>query len=496
MEVTTLLATSTLPSGTKSDPVPPSAAPKTHRFWAALLFALLTPLLTSGYAPTVLEQVLERGHLTLITRSGATTYYSDAAGAPAGFEYDLVAAFAAWLGVELRVHESNRFSELLPDLNNGLGDLVAANLALTPQRAQQVAFSTPYNSTRAIVVYRRGEVRPRDAGDLVDGRLAVIAASSYSEKLRQLQQQGAALKWTELGDVGIEDLLNAISENELDYTVIDENLFQLNAPFFPLVRRAFVLGEETPLAWAFPRQADPSLRQAAAAFIQASQEDQTIAQLQQRYTDNLDEYNKVETYTYLKQVRQRLPRLRPLFEAAAAELDGNLADWKLLAAIGYQESHWDPNAISPTGVRGVMMLTQRTAKQMGITNRRDPHQSISGGARYLQSIYQRLPASIEGNDRIWLALAAYNVGFGHLEDARVLTQRGGGNPNHWEDVSRFLPLLNRKAHYSQTKFGYARGNTAVKYVDRIRTYYEILRWMDLREHPLLAMEYDASQPVF
>lgn len=451
------------------------------------MFALATPLLTSGKAPTALEQILERGYLTLVTRSGATTYYHHGPDAePAGFEYDLAQAFADWLGVALRVQETQRFSDLFPALNEGQGDLVAANLAVTERRKQQVQFGEAYDHTRSIVVYRRGEQRPRSEADLLNGRLAVIAGSSYNEILKDVQQRQADLKWTELADVGIESLLNAITEGELDYTLVDENLFLLNAPFFPSVRRGFVVSEETPLAWAFPMQEDDSLRLAAQEFIQQQQAEDSIARLQQRYYDHLEEYNKVETYTYLKQVRRRLPRLRQLFEAAATEME---MDWRLLAAIGYQESHWDPNAVSPTGVRGIMMLTQNTARQLGVTNRTDPHQSIFGGARYFQTMVERLPDGIQGEDRQWFALAAYNVGMGHLEDARVLAQRAGGDPNNWVDVAKALPKLSRKQFYSTTKFGYARGHTAVKYVERIRAYYEILMWMDLREHPLLTVDY-------
>lgn len=421
----------------------------------------------------------------MMTRGGATTYYRGPNGTPAGFEYDLAKAFAEWLGVELRVQETQRFSDLLPSLNRHHGDLVAANLTVTQQRAAQIRFGPTYNKTHSLVVYRRGEQAPKTPRDLLTGRLAVIAGSSYAETLAAVHVRYPELQWTELADAGIEDLLNAVSEGELDYTIIDENLFTLNSPFFPKVRRGFTIGPETELAWAFPKDADGSLMLAARQFIDASTDNKLIVDLQRRYYKHLNQYTKIETYTYLKQVRQRLPRLRHMFEAAADELD---LDWRLLAAVGYQESHWNPKAISPTGVRGVMMLTQNTARQLGISNRTDPRQSIFGGARYLNTIIQRLPDRIEYPDRIWLALAAYNVGYGHLEDARILTERQGGDPDSWLDVSERLPLLARKQYYSELKFGYARGHTAVKYVERIRAYYEILMWMDMREHPLLDLE--------
>ena len=185
----------------------------------------------------------------------------------------------------------------------------------------------------------------------------------------------------------------------------------------------------------------------------------------------------------MQQMRERLPDVRPLFERAA---DRTGLDWRLLAAVGYQESHWNPRAVSRTGVRGLMMLTRRTARQLGIDNRDDPEQSVLGGARYLQSMIERLPERIERPDRLWLALAAYNIGLGHLEDARVLTERQGGDPDRWADVRERLPLLTQKRYFSQTRFGYARGYEAANYVENIRTFYEILVWMDRRDHPLMA----------
>ena len=149
--------------------------------------------------------------------------------------------------------------------------------------------------------------------------------------------------------------------------------------------------------------------------------------------------------------------------------------------MGYQESHWRANAVSPTGVRGLMMLTHATAKQLGVRDRTNPKQSILGGARYLQSLIRRLPERISGEDRLWLAIASYNVGMGHVEDARVLTERQGSNPNLWHQVKRRLPLLRQKRYYRTLKYGYARGNEPVTYVDNIRYYYDMLTWYE--QHP-------------
>jgi len=190
-------------------------------------------------------------------------------------------------------------------------------------------------------------------------------------------------------------------------------------------------------------------------------------------------------------VQSRLPRYRQWFEEAATHVGEH---WRLLAAIGYQESKWDPDAVSPTGVKGLMMLTESTAQQIGVSDRTDPKQSIRGGAVYFSSVRDKIPARILEPDRTWLALAAYNVGFGHLEDARVLAQTAGRDPDSWQDVRAFLPLLAQEYWYAQTKRGYARGWEPVRFVDNIRSYLDILEWVAADSGPRAASS-DAPDPA-
>lgn len=182
--------------------------------------------------------------------------------------------------------------------------------------------------------------------------------------------------------------------------------------------------------------------------------------------------------TYLQRINDRLPNYEALFKKVAKD---NSLDWKLLAAISYQESHWSPKARSPTGVRGLMMLTLDTARQLGIENRLVPEQSIKGGALYFRQTYYKISDRIQEPDRTWLALAAYNIGFAHLEDARKLVEKRGGNPDNWIDVRESLPLLSQKEWYEQTRHGKARGGEPVTYVENIRRYYDILRWIKYRK---------------
>ena len=175
-----------------------------------------------------------------------------------------------------------------------------------------------------------------------------------------------------------------------------------------------------------------------------------------------------------KATQKKLVEYKDMF----VEYAGDDLDWRLLAAVSYQESHWKPHAKSPTGVRGMMMLTLNTAKQLGIKNRLDAEQSIRGGAQYLRKVIKRVPPRISDPDRTWFALAGYNVGWGHVEDARIITQQLGLDPDKWSDVKESLPLLQKKKWYKKTKHGYARGAEPVKYVNNIRRYYDVLVWQD------------------
>ncbi|MEM7055090.1 MAG: membrane-bound lytic murein transglycosylase MltF, partial [Pseudomonadota bacterium] len=411
-----------------------------------LLVVVVLLLLTSGrHNLTELEQIQERGRLMLLTINGATTYYLGPEG-EAGFEYDLARQFADYLGVPLEVITRPSVGDLLPTLRSGHGDFIAANLSQTHERQRRIRFGPVYDEVKPMLVYRRGARRPREPEDLLEGRLAVMGGTSYDRFLSEWSED-FGLQWQIRSGDSIEDLLEAVSNEEIDYTIIDSNILDLNRRFFPAIRIGFEIDRTERLAWATELSDDDTLAQKMREFFVQPDHEVRMADLRARYYGHVERYEAVGTFHFMEQMRERLPIYRPLFEETAEAED---LDWRLLAAIGYQESHWDPDAVSPTGVRGLMMLTQRTARHIGIEDRLDPAQSIDGGARYLNSLIERLPERIQHPDRLWLALAAYNIGFGHLEDARRLTQRYGGDPDRWVDVREHLPLLTQERYFTET----------------------------------------------
>ena len=185
-----------------------------------------------------------------------------------------------------------------------------------------------------------------------------------------------------------------------------------------------------------------------------------------------------EVKTFLRHIETRLPYYKEEFQEAEKNTG---VPWTLLAAMAYQESKWNHKAISPTGVRGIMMLTRSTASDLGINNRLDPSKSIAGGARYLSYLQKRIPDDIQMPDRIFVALAAYNVGIGHIYDARLLAERLGKNSAQWDDLKSVLPLLAHKEYYQDLPHRYARGWEPVQFVKRIQAYRNILQQVVKRE---------------
>ncbi|MFT5675895.1 MAG: membrane-bound lytic murein transglycosylase F [Paraglaciecola sp.] len=434
-----------------------------------------------------LGDVLDTGVLKVGTTYGLTTYYNGPSG-PVGFEYELAEGFADYLGVKLEVFPYYNLNELFPLLDNQHLDVIAAGISVSPERNQAFKFGPAYQDVSQKLVFKQGNKRPREISDLT-GELTVISGSSYSESLRGFKTEYQDLDWQETDDKDTEELLEMVLNDELDYTIADSNILALMRRRYPELSIGFTVSPSQGIAWAVNKDRDDSLLAALLEYFGIIQTDGTLAVLEDKYFGHVRTFSYVDTRAFIRRAKEVLPTFRPWFETHSGDLD-----WRLIAAMSYQESHWDPKARSVTGVRGMMMLTLATAKEMGIVSRLDPEQSIKGGAQYIAKLLRRIPDRITSPDRMWFAMAAYNVGLGHLEDARVLTEKQGGNPDMWVDVKNRLPLLRKKKYYKTTRYGYARGNEAVSYVDNIRRYYDSLVWFDEQQPETEEQEELAAQP--
>ena len=436
----------------------------------SLILISLSLLIACGEAQPHLEEIRERGELRVLTRYGPTTYYVKGEEL-AGFEYELAQRFANYLNVKLKIIVPDNLGDLLQMLEHGKADMAAAGLTITPERTDRFRFGPVYQEITQQLVYRNGEKTPADITQLSDGQLEVVANSSHVEQLKSYKEEIPELNWTENKELDSSGLLELLDMEMIDYTIADSNELAANRTLLPELRVAFDISEPQALAWAMPLTEDGSLSNEMAAFFEQIEQSGDLDRLIEKYYGHIRRFDYIDTRTLLRRIQTRLPQYESFFKEAATTFG---FDWRLLAAISYQESHWDPNAISSTGVRGLMMLTQSTAQQMNIKDREDPEQSIYAGAGYLKSIRERLPERLPEPDKTWIALAAYNIGLGHIEDARVITEAEGKNPDLWPDIKEKLPLLAKKKWYEKTKYGYARGGEPVRYIENIRRYYDIL----------------------
>ena len=453
-------------------------------------------------SPSLLEQIIASGEFRAVTRnSPATFYYGD--DEPRGIDYELARGYADYLGVELRMYVAEQFWQIFPDVAEGKAHVGAAGLTVTAPRLELFDFGPAYQTAKRKVIYRRGSPQPHGLQDMLEGELEVLAGSAYVGILEEARRQLPELTWLENWEVGVEELVRRVAAGEIDYTMVDSNIFGLLQQAYPDAREAFSLGPETPIAWVLLKSADTSLRESIAAFFAELHATGELNAILDRYyististiptiptASTEKDFEYIGSREFIDRFESRLPKYKAYFLAAAERTD---VDWRLLVAMAYQESHWDPKAVSPTGVKGIMMLTTRTANMLGVEDRTDPEQSIHGGAEYLVYVGNKLPERIGEPDRTWFAVAAYNVGYGHVEDARVITEIQGGDPDSWQEVRERLPLLSEPRWFKRVPSGYARGQEPVQYVDNIQRYYDSLRWMTADENGAAAQTVIVSE---
>ncbi|MDD1792702.1 membrane-bound lytic murein transglycosylase MltF [Enterovibrio sp. ZSDZ42] len=438
-----------------------------------LLISTLLVLFLSGCEwtyddRTELEKIRDSGVLRVGTLNNQLSYYIGPDG-PTGLDFELASQFAQSLGVKLEMQPAYTLSGLFPALERGDVDIIAAGLTITKSRLERFRPGPSYYYVSQQLVYKKGHWRPRNLSELnKDGaRVAVVEDSSHSLTLQSIQREYPDMIWESEKDTDDDELLKQVADGQLDFTIADSVDIALIQRIHPEITVALELTEDEPVAWFMKKSQDDSVYALMIEFFGKKTQSGELAALEEKYFGHIDSFDYVDTRAFLRAIDNKLPQWEPLFKKYADQFD-----WRLLAALSYQESHWNPKAVSPTGVRGMMMLTLPTAKSVGVKNRLDPEQSIRGGAEYLHKMLLRVPDSVNENEKIWYALASYNIGFGHMMDARRLTKAQGGNPDSWADVKQRLPLLAKRQYHTQTRYGYARGYEALSYVENIRRYYQ------------------------
>lgn len=436
-----------------------------------LLLAALALLLLGGCGreahPLPFPTPAQRD-LVVLTQKGPLTYTVDDAGNPTGFEHDLIEAFAQELGVGVRYIVTTP-DEFATRLARGEAHFAAAWHA--SGEGPELKPTPPFMHSRDVLVQPDASLPIEDITELRGRTVHALAGSRQAAALKALQASVPGLQVVEDPRTDVFELIEAVGDRQVDIALVDSAILDIAFQFVPSLQASLEIGEDQPIAWLFGEKHNPELFSRATAFIERVQKDGTLARIEDRYFGHVQRLKTADVTKFLEQVETTLPKLRRHF-IAAQNISG--IDWRLIAAVAYHESQWDPNATSPTGVRGIMMLTEETADHLGVGNRLDPKESIMAGGRYIDMLKNMLPPSAQEPDRTWLALASYNIGPGHFNAARTLARQLKSDPDSWYDMKRVLPLLAQPKYYERLKSGRARGGEAVILVENIRSYYEIL----------------------
>lgn len=416
--------------------------------------------------------------LVVLTRAGPLTYAVDDNGNASGLEHDLAGAFARELGVAVK-YIVVPAEEMEARLAKGGYHIAAA--WLSPRDEPGIEATPPIFQTRDILAQHEASLPLSELAQLSGKTVHVMAGSRQAATLKRLAGEIADLTVIEVGQGHIVDLLERLGDGKVAYVAMDANMEDIANQFVPMLRTSLTLGGEQPIVWLLGTKPNVELAARASAFVERVQRDGTLLQLEDRYFGHVRRLKQADVIRFLGQIESTLPKLRKLFHAAES-ITG--IDWRLIASVAYHESHWDPNATSPTNVRGIMMLTEETADRLKVSNRLDARESIMAGARYIDTLKDMQADDVKEPDRTWLALAAYNIGPGHFSAARTIARQLKADPRNWYEMKRILPLLAQPKYYERLKSGRGRGNEAVLLVENIRSYYDIL---SRNEPPLRAL---------
>lgn len=419
----------------------------------------------------------EGNALIVVVRPGPTTWFAGPQGEPTGLDHDLLQRFAAEQKLPLMVVVADSASTLMRKVARGEAHVGAGGLfeavprgkGILPRAEDRVLWTSGYQRVEPVLIFNRDGFKPQRWQDLAGASVTYARKTGLDDEIAAVREAHPEVRWQAVDPPSPETLIAQVSDATIDYAIVASADAAAMRNVYLDFDVAFPVGPPRSFAWAVsPSQ--PALKEALDQFFARLARDGTLARYGERYFGQQD-IQRIDAGIFRDRIASALPQYRPFFHDAQVATG---IEWRLLAAVAYQESQWDPVATSETGVRGLMQLTEDTARKLGVGDRLDARASALGAARYLRELKDKMPARIAEPDRTWLALAAFNIGIGHLEDARVLAQRQKLNPDRWTDVKKVLPLLAEPDYYMNARNGYARGGMPVAFVDRVRAYYDVL----------------------
>lgn len=437
--------------------------------------------------PTVnidFPKIRKSGKLVALTGYSASSYFIYK-GEPLGFEYELLQLLAKRLDLELEIVIVRNLDRIFSMLNTGEGDIVAYNMTITKTRKQAVDFTNHHTLIRQVLVQRMPENYRQlkrhqierliitSPTDLIGKEVHVRKGSSYYHRLNNLADEiGGDIDIVEVpGDVSTEELIARVASGEIEYTVADENVAQINAAYHHNLDISMPVSLPQRIAWAV-RKNSPLLKAKINKWLKEMKYEPTFNVLYAKYHRNKRFYTQRVRSEFFSMTGDKISPYDELIKQHAEELNW---DWRLLASQIFQESEFDPDARSWVGASGLMQLMPATARQFGAIKIKEPTQNIAAGTRYLnwlQDYWSEIPDSL---DRLKFVLASYNTGQGHVQDARRLAIKYGKDPLVWNDnVEYYLLRKSQKKYFNDdvVRFGYCRGEEPVNYVREILERYD------------------------
>jgi membrane-bound lytic murein transglycosylase F len=418
--------------------------------------------------PRSLQEIVKSGYIRVLTRNNDTSFFIYR-GHRMGFDYELGKKLAQHIGIRVDMIITQGWSEMVPALLKGEGDVIAAEMTVTEERKKQVLFAEPWGHTREVVVWKDGSPEIKSAEDLAGKEVHVRKSSTYWQSLLELNEKLRAAGRPEVvlkavpEDWETDTILQAVSKGEMVYTLADELLSSVHTAYWDNLVVGPAVSAERDLAWAV-RPGDVELKKAIDEVFRDLRKKPDFNILRKKYFEAERTLKKERKDKFYASETGTLSPYDPLVRKYA---DQHGFDWRLVAAQIYQESRFDPQRKSWVGALGLFQIMPATARGLGINDPTDPEQSIRGGLKYMQQLSDHYQDVAEPIERYRFALAAYNSGFGHVDDARKLTRAARQDPAIWRQVAPWLLKLSDKKYAKKARFGFCRGSEPVDYVRHI-----------------------------
>jgi len=430
-----------------------------------------------------LSQIREGGKLVAITDYNSTSYFIYK-GEPMGFQFDLLQAFADYIDLELEIITENDLNISFEMLDRGEVDLMALNLAVNNERKERVKFSAPIGQTRQVLVQRRPDNWRQMTRDDIDRELVrnqldlagktvyVQSGSSFAQRLKNLEDEiGDSINIVEV-PMEVEELITLVADKEIDYTVCDENVGLVNRTYYSNLDVDTPISFPQNFAWAVRKSGSNELVASLNSWINTYRKSTSYALLYAKYFKNARSSTMVRSDSY-SLISGRVSEYDNYFRQYSDSIGW---DWRLLASLVAQESRFDPDVTSWAGAYGLMQLMPSTGEHFGIDVKKSPERNIQAGVMYIKWLQEMFEDKVEDeSERLKFILASYNVGPGHVLDARRLARKNGRDPDIWDDnVAYYLLKKSDPEFYHDpvVEHGFCRGEEPFNYVNEVLDRYE------------------------